>query len=232
MPDFIQRTALRGALTIPYAVYLPPGHATTRAWPLILFLHGAGESGHDGVAPTKVGIGPALRKFPDRYPAIVILPQCPAGSHWYGHVAELALHAADDVTREYNGDGDRLYLTGISMGGFGSFWLASEHSDRLAAVVPVCGGGDASMAGVLADLPMWVFHGGADNVVPVEHSQRMVEAIRAAGGRNVRYTEYPRVGHNSWDSAYAEQEMTAWLFEQRREESAGRTATGERSQQA
>ncbi len=169
MRHYIQQEVGEGRSKIPYAVYLPPGFDRIRQWPLILFLHGAGESGGDGVAPTRVGIGPALRTYPDRYPAVVVLPQCPAGGHWYGRVAELALRAADEMGRQYDIDVDRLYLTGISMGGFGSFWLASEHPDRFAAVVPICGGGDPeAMAPALAEVPVWVFHGGADRVVPVE----------------------------------------------------------------
>lgn len=200
-----------------YVVYVPRDYTAEKEWPVILFLHGAGERGSDGLKQTEVGLGRALRLFPERYPAIVVMPQCATGDRWAGRMAEMALRALDRTLEEYRIDRSRQYLTGLSMGGFGSWLIASQHPSRFAAVVPICGGGDpAAMASKLKDLPIWTFHGDADEAVPVARTREMVDAIKAAGGERIRYTEYPGVGHNSWDRAYASQELTDWLFAQKR----------------
>lgn len=217
---FINKTVTVEGATYPYVVYVPRDYAPTKKLPVILFLHGAGERGSDGLKQTQVGIGTALRMSSERYPALVVMPQCAAGERWNGKMAEFAVKALDQTVAEYNGDASRLYLTGLSLGGFGSFFIASQHPDKFAAVVPICGGvrGDdlKPVAEKLKDVPMWIFHGDADPVVPVALSRNMVEAIKAAGGAKVKYTEYPGVGHNSWDKAYSEKEMTDWLFAQKR----------------
>lgn len=186
-------------------------------WPLILFLHGAGERGTDGARQTTVGLGPALARFPWRYPAIVVMPQCPQGVQWSPPELEGALAALDTVLASARIDRDRVYLSGVSMGGFGTFALAARFPDRFAAIVPVCGWGDpATMSRPLARTPMWVFHGAEDDIVPVTYSREMVAAIRAVGNDRVCYTEYRTVRHNSWDMAYADADLPAWLFRQRR----------------
>lgn len=200
-----------------YVVYVPRDYSPEKKWPVILFLHGAGERGDDGLKQTQVGIGFALRFYSERYPAVVVMPQCPTGERWSGASAEHALKALDKTMAEYNGDPDRVYLTGLSMGGFGSWVIASEHPTRFAAVAPICGRGDPkAMAEKLKDVPIWVFHGDADQAVPVAGSREMVEAIKAAGGTKVKYTEYPGVGHNSWDPAYQDKAFAEWLFAQKR----------------
>lgn len=217
---FINKTVTMDGVTYPYVVYVPRDYAPGKKWPVILFLHGAGERGNDGLKQTQVGIGTAIRMSSERFPALVVMPQCAAGQFWSGKMAEFALKALDQTVAEYNGDPDRLYLTGLSLGGFGSFLIASQHPDKFAAVVPICGGVRGvdvkSVAEKLKDIPMWAFHGDADTVVPPARSREIVEAIKAAGGTKVKYTEYPGVGHNSWDKAYAEKEMTDWLFAQKR----------------
>jgi poly(3-hydroxybutyrate) depolymerase len=129
--------------------------------------------------------------------------------------ARLALAALDALRKEFNLDPSRLYLTGLSMGGYGTWDTIARHPKLFAAAVPVCGGGDESTAPAIKDLPIWCFHGGADKTVPPERSRNMIEALKAAGG-HTRYTEYPGVGHNSWDKAYAEPELPTWLFAQKR----------------
>ncbi len=217
---FINKTVTMDGATYPYVVYVPRDYTPSKKLPVILFLHGAGERGNDGLKQTQVGIGTALRMSSERYPALVVMPQCAAGERWNGKMAEFAVKALDQTVAEYNGDTDRLYLTGLSLGGFGSFLIASQHPDRFAAVVPICGGIRVddlkTIAEKLKDVPLWVFHGDADPVVPVARSREMVEAIKAAGGTQVKYTEYPGVGHNSWDKDYGEKELTDWLFAQKR----------------
>jgi predicted peptidase len=213
--DFQPKTLSLAGQVFPYAVRLPEGNPPEDGWPVILFLHGAAERGDDGRRQTTVGLGPVLVAKPDAFPAIVVLPQCPRGTGWIGPAADAALLALDETVEEHQGDETRLYVTGVSMGGFGSFLLASENPGHFAAMVPVCGGGDPeSMAEPLRDLPIWVFHGAADDVVSVDRSREMVDAIKAAGSTTVRYTEYRGVGHNSWDMAYNEPELPRWLLAQ------------------
>lgn len=219
------------ATTYPYQVYVPRSYEATAAWPVVLFLHGRGESGSDGLRQTQVGIGPAIRWDPERFPAIVVMPQTPTDSSWQGASARAALAALDAVERRYSTDPDRVYLTGMSLGGNGAWYVAYHHPDRFAAVVPVCGwverGGNLAVvpdaeapfervAARLAHLPVWIWHGEVDPVVPVEESRRMAAALEAAGAR-VRYTEVKGIGHDVWDPAYASPALTTWLFEQRRE---------------
>jgi predicted peptidase len=194
---------------------------------VILFLHGAGEAGSDGFKQTTVGIGPAMQKHPDRFPALVVFPQASRGYGWRGFNLAAAAAALDDVESSYDVDRDRIYVTGISMGGYGAWLIALLQPERFAAVVPVCGGldrreaanagidGYAEAAGALKEIPQWVFHGDADDIIPVEESRLMVRALREAGA-DVRYTEYAGVRHNSWDMAYAEAELMPWLLRQRR----------------
>jgi predicted peptidase len=214
---FLNRTVTHEGKSYPYVVYVPRDFTPDRKWPVVLFLHGAGERGSDGLKQSHVGLGAALRFHSERYPALAVMPQCAGGDRWSGAMAAQALAALDQTLAEFPVDADRQYLTGLSMGGYGSFLIASQHPERFAAVAAICGGGDpAAMAPKLKDLPLWVFHGDADTAVPVARSREMVEAIRAAGGTKLKYTEYPDVGHNSWDPAYADPELPKWLFAQKR----------------
>ena len=199
-----------GTRTI-YQVHEPEALNAGAPLPVILFLHGAGESGSDGVAQTTVGIGPAIRRDPARFPALVVFPQASRGYGWRAFNLSAAIAALDDVEASYAVDRARVYVTGISMGGYGTWLLALEQPERFAAAVPVCGGLDrgsavripalaaGSVEGLygraarrIAHIPQWAFHGDADDIIPVEESQVMVTALREAGAE-VRYTEYPRV---------------------------------------
>jgi predicted peptidase len=185
--------------------------------PVILFLHGAGESGSDGVLPTTVGIGPAVVREPERFPALIVFPQASRGYGWQGFNLDTAVAALDDVAKNFAIDEDRVYVTGISMGGYGAWQLASMHPERFAAAVPICGGVRGSherAAQRLARMPQWIFHGDADDIIKVSESRMMVAALRNAGAP-IRYTEYAGVRHNSWDRAYAEPELLPWLLAQR-----------------
>lgn len=213
---FLDRTLEQDGRMLKYVVYVPRDYSAERKWPVILFLHGAGERGDDGLKQSQVGIGTAIRMLPGRYPAIVVMPQCVTGARWADAMARFALAALDRTLQEFSCDPNRQYLTGLSMGGFGSWLVAAEHPDRFAAVVPICGGGDPANAAKLVNIPIWAFHGDADTAVPVARSRQMVEAIKNAGGTRIKYTEYPGVGHNSWDPAYADPALAEWLFAQKR----------------
>ncbi len=218
-------------LTFAYRVWLPAGWSRERPWPVILFLHGAGECGDDGILQTTVGLGPALLAHPERWPAVAVFPQCRPRVGWRGAMLRQAVAALDASIREFRGDVARQYLTGISMGGYGTWRLALDHPTRFAALVPVCGGLDVSAAALeylsppaephaaaamlLRATPTWLFHGAVDRVIPVEESRVMVEALRRAGG-NVRYTEFPGVGHDSWTPAYDEPALPEWMLAQTR----------------
>jgi predicted peptidase len=203
-----------------YRVFEP---SAAERLPLILFLHGAGERGTDDERPTTVGIGPAIDAHPERFPALVVFPQASRGYGWRGFNLAAAVAALDDAEERYSVDRDRVYVTGISMGGYGTWIAALQQPERFAAAVPVCGGLDRTSSTLsfpqaaqrLAPLPQWVFHGDADDIIPVQTSRAMVRALRAAGA-DVRYTEYAGVKHNSWDRAYAEPELMPWLLRQRR----------------
>lgn len=209
---------VRGSRTI-YQLYEPRDRQPPL--PVLLFLHGAGECGRDGLKQTQVGIGPAIRANSERFPALVVFPQASVGYGWRGFNLSAAGAALDDVTGTFDIDHDRVYVTGLSMGGYGAWAIALQQPERFAAVVPICGGLDSSVgfnisdaAARLAHLPHWVFHGDQDTVIPVQQSRAMVDALQAAGAA-VRYTEYEGVLHNSWDRAYAEPELMPWLLAQR-----------------
>lgn len=201
---------------------------------VILFLHGAGERGTDGIRQKETGLGPALRKHP--VDAIVVYPQLPPDAQWLGKNADVAMQSLDDAIRDFDGDPRRVYLTGMSLGGYGVWHLALAHPDRFAALVPVCGGiapaGSAESvrqsplteyaldpygftARALRDIPIWMFHGADDTVIEPGESRRMHEALLREHAKDVRYTEYEGVGHNAWTRAYAEPALWRWLFEQR-----------------
>jgi len=234
---FQDRSVTVGGKQYHFRVFAPKGRSARRKSPILLFLHGAGERGDDNTAQTRVGIGPAISRQQDTFPLVVVLPQCPRGRWWTEpDMQAQALMALDQATKEFNGDPTRTYLTGLSMGGYGSWAVISKHPNRFAALAVVCGGvrppagislpKEATAPSVGADpysataakvgkTPVWVFHGGADPVVPVSESRKMVEAIKKRGG-TVRYNEYEGVGHNSWDKAYAEPELFSWMLAQRR----------------
>ncbi|HOV75536.1 MAG TPA: dienelactone hydrolase family protein [Candidatus Hydrogenedentes bacterium] len=211
---FINRSVSVGGVDRRYVVYVPREYTPDKAWPLILFLHGAGERGDDGLLQTEVGIGHAIRLNPDRFPCLVVMPQCPKDVWWH-EVPEHIAAALEDALEAYRADPERIYLTGLSMGGFGTWIYGAAHVDTFAAFMPICGGGNPADAAKLAARPVWAFHGADDDTVPPEKSREMVEAVRRAGG-HVQYTEYPGTGHNSWDNAYGDPASIPWLLKQRK----------------
>lgn len=201
-----------------YCLYVPREYSPQKAWPLIVALHGSGERGEDGLLQTEVGIGRAIRRHADRFPCLVLMPQCAVKSDWRTAWEE----SKDEITAEisqtrkdFRVDPDRTYLTGLSMGGVGTWTYGAEHADAFAALIPICGGGNVNDARKLAQVPIWAFHGAEDSTVPPQESRQMVEAVKAAGG-NVKYTEYEKVNHNSWDRAYDDPGTIQWLLSQKR----------------
>lgn len=209
-----KRVALRYLLWLPADAAAAP----TQRWPLILFLHGRGERGDDLALVLRQGLA---RKLAQGFalPAVVAAPQCPADSDWtLQDDALLAL--LDELAATYPIDRQRVYLTGLSMGGRGAWRLAAQHPQRFAALVPICGRRPDGVrspedARPLCDLPIWVFHGAQDQVVPITESDAMVAALREYGA-NVRYTAYPDADHNSWTRAYDEPQLYDWMLNQRR----------------
>ncbi len=226
---FLLRPVEVGGQPHRFRIHVPPAYDDGRPWPAILFLHGAGERGSDSIAPTEVGIGPHLCSGHPDCPAIVLFPQCPRESHWSTPEARaIALATLDHTANEFRIDSARVALTGISMGAAGAWLLASEEPDRFASLAPVCGWLSSSVkrdyaafAKRIAHIPIWMFHGDADNIVPVEESRIMYAALQAAGA-SVRYTELKGVAHNSWDSAYGESGLLEWMIGFRRTTSTAR----------
>lgn len=200
-------------LEMEYLLALPKDYDkdTTKAWPLMVFLHGAGERGSD-INKVKVH-GPAkLVEQGKEMPFIVVSPQCPEGQ-WWSNRGETVMALVDEIAEKYRVDPKRVYLTGLSMGGFGTWSIASTYPNRFAAIVPICGGGQPYLAGNLKSIPVWAFHGGKDPVVPVAESERMVEAVKKSGG-NAKLTIYPEAQHDSWTETYNNPELYDWLLKQ------------------
>lgn len=232
--SFVARELIADGITHRYQVFVPSQQAGGEHPAVILFLHGSGERGSDGGKPTLVGLGPHIRKDPDAFPAIVVFPQAPDNTEW-SDSAGIAVAALEVATREFKGDRRRTYLTGMSMGGYGTWELALQQPGRFAALVPVCGGITApahrptlrveavvgepdpflATARRLRALPIWIFHGAKDDRVLPQQSRRMAAALASVDAVDTRHTEFPDANHNAWDPAYATPELWAWLFAQR-----------------
>ena len=226
---FLARTYTGAAgETMPYRLFIPDQAARARALPLIIYLHGGGGAGTDNLrqisggntAGTRVWTTPEMQA---RHPAFVVAPQMPGGRQWGApSLDELAPHAKlvldllAALSKEFAIDADRIYVTGQSLGGRGTWDLVSKRPDVFAAGIPVCGDGNATRIRAARDVGIWAFHGAKDPVVPVAGSRDMVAALKSVGSR-VRYTEYPEVEHDAWVRAFAERELPDWLFAQRRQ---------------
>jgi predicted peptidase len=204
-------------VSLKYLLYLPKGYGEKKdqKWPLLLFLHGAGERGSDLNLVKKHG-PPKLIDQGKELPFVVVSPQCPTSSWWPEQVDALTA-LLDEIQSKYAVDADRVYLTGLSMGGFGTWTLACRYPERFAALAPICGGGDKYLVSRLKNVPVWVFHGAKDPVVPLQSSTDMVEALKRAGG-NVQFTVYPEAQHDSWTETYNNPKLYEWFLSQRRNE--------------
>ncbi len=209
--------------TRKYGLYLPRDYDAKKTYPVVMFLHGSGERGSDGITSSQVGMGTSLLANPDDFPGIAIFPQAKQGWAANSNDAKAALAALDDVIKNYKVDKDRIALTGISMGGFGTWEIGTANADRFSAMAAVCGRGKPEMASSLKGMPVWVVCGDEDGIATVNNSRTMAKALKDAGG-NVKYTEYRAVGHNSWDRAYNDLVLLDWLLTQSRR---GRTTKGD-----
>lgn len=226
---FLDRSLTLRGTNYKYQVFVPDNWSPHKKWPIILFLHGSGERGDDGLLQTAVGLPVAVRNDRSRFPAIIVIPQLRKKSWWSDSpMDEVAIQALEAAQKEFHGDTQRTYLTGLSMGGYGTWYLAEKFSGRFAALVPICGGiirpealrsrppsttdaYEEAAKKIGSATPVWIFHGDTDDSVPVTESRNMAAAMKALSGE-VHYTEYPGVGHNSWDKAYAEPELMTWLL--------------------
>lgn len=213
---------------LPYRLLKPDGYDPKQKYPLVLLLHGSGERGDDNEKQLVHGVPEFVREENRKaYPCFLAVPQCPKSQKWADWVpgprpaqpsepSRLALELLDSLQKEFSIDTKRIYITGISMGGFGTWDLITRHPERFAAAVPICGGGDPAQMAKVANMPIWAFHGGKDTAVKPASSRDLIEALKKAGG-SPKYTEYPDVGHASWVPAYKDPELFQWLFAQKRE---------------
>lgn len=200
--------------TSPYVVFVPHDYDGKKEYPVILFLHGSGETKGGAKQPVEVGIGPAIKKHEKTFPFITVISQSEKRT-WKADSddARRALAELDATMKEYKTDPKRVYLTGLSMGGAGTWSVAAATPDRWAAIVPICGGGNPENAAKYKGVPVWSFVGDKDREQTVTGMQAMADAITKAGG-TVKHTVYPGVPHNSWDMAYAEKDLFPWLLQQ------------------
>jgi predicted peptidase len=199
------------AANLDYLAYAPKGYTETKEkWPLILFLHGAGERGNDLNMLKRAG--PPMLVGRIAMPFVVVSPQCPHNRWWPEKQFLKSLETLiDQLINDYSIDPDRIYLTGLSMGGYGTWSLAAHCPKKFAAIAPICGGGKPKTAKRILKIPTWVFHGARDQVVPIDGSQKMVDALKAIGS-NVKFTVYPRAGHDSWTATYRNPELYKWFL--------------------
>lgn len=198
---------------IRFWLYTPANLGEKEKLPLLIFLHGAGERGDD-LDKVKVHGPPKIVEGKADFPFVVISPQCPSGRWWNTkQIVSLIEQAAADPKLKV--DADQIHLTGLSMGGFGSWGVAAEIPGKLATVTPICGGGDVKTAGKIKSLPIWVVHGDKDGAVPLKRSEEMVAALRAEGGSPI-FTVYAGVGHDSWTQTYSSQLLYDWMLAHKR----------------
>jgi len=238
---FLDRSITFKGETSHYQVYVPADYTTAKLWPVIVYLHGDGRQGNDGLRPTMSGLADSIRQNRSLFPAIAIFPQAKIATRWlFPEMEELVIAELDRTITEFHGDPYRIYMTGFSMGATGAYRIAFRWPDKFAAVVAIAGRVEprstlapevlaidrranpfvaepdpfASLALRIKDIPMWIFHGDKDETVPVEQSRRLVAALKKAGA-DVRYTEYPGADHvGGVQKAFAETDMVKWLFKQ------------------
>jgi predicted peptidase len=218
--------------TLPYRLMKPDNYDPAKKYPLVIFLHGAGERGTDNEKQLIHGVPQfASKENREKYPCFLIAPQCPDGAKWVevdwsadshtmpakmSEPMRLTVGIIEMTIKQFSIDPKRVYLTGLSMGGYGTWDLIARRPDLFAAAVPICGGGDEKTAEKMKSIPVWSFHGAKDGAVKVSRSRNMIAALEKVGAKP-KYTEYPDIGHDSWNPAYKDAEMFEWLFAQRKE---------------
>ena len=232
---FLKQSFIQNGDTLPYRILMPENYDPKKKYPLVIFLHGSGERGNDNEIQLVHGAALFLRdSIRKKYPAIVVFPQCPATSYWsnvnivtdsitgkrkFEFIAKskptvamnLLLNFMDDLKAKYSIHKKKMYIAGLSMGGMGTFELVNRKPNLFAAAMPICGGANPATANKLVKTKWWIFHGEKDDVVNPQYSKDMATAILNAGG-SVKLTLYPEANHNSWDSAFAENDFLQWLF--------------------
>lgn len=201
-------------IRLNYLLHLPKDYdaSSSQSWPLILFLHGAGEIG-ENIEALRVQALPRVIEKREDFPAIVVSPQCPTDSTWHNEFTSLD-ELIQGMLETYRIDEDRIYLTGLSMGGFAAWDYMVVHPDLFAAVIPICGGtAYPNYLYTVKDVPVWAFHGAKDDIVPLEESEIAVEALRSFGG-DVKFTIYPEAGHDAWTATYNNPGVFEWLLRQ------------------
>lgn len=213
--SYTLKTEITKVVSLKYQFFLPEGYAENKRkrWPLMLFLHGAGERGSDIKKVKKHG-PPKLVGRQKAFPFVLVSPQCPENSWWK---PDELMALLDEIVATHRINEDRIYVTGLSMGGYGTWALAGENASRFAAIAPICGGGMRQHARRIAQqkLPTWVFHGALDMTVPLEESDRMVGMIKRMEGP-VKFTIYPKAQHDSWTETYNNPELYTWFLKHRR----------------
>ena len=216
---------------LPYRLMKPKDYDANKKYPLVIFMHGAGERGTDNLVQLVHGMNDFSKdENREKYPCFVLAPQCAVGKRWVevewtsdsheqlekpSDAMGLTLELLPKLQQEFSIDDKRLYVTGLSMGGYGAWEMIQRFPDKFAAAAPVCGGGDEHFAAKLTHIPIWAFHGDKDTVVKPSRSRKMIAAIKQAGGKPL-YTEYPGVAHNSWVNAYSDPKLLEWMFAQKR----------------
>jgi predicted peptidase len=221
--QFVQRQVTVAGGAHDFAIYVPPGYDASRRWPCIVFLHGSGECGADGLKPTQVGLGPALLAHPERWPFVVVFPQKPQEDEEWEENEQLVLDALGQTSREFSIDPGRVTLAGMSQGGHGTWYIGARHSGLFCCLVPVCAyGQERTIADRVVHLPVWAFHGLKDDIVSPEYTRRIVESIRAErrshglDPEGARMTLYPDANHGAWEPAFAEPDLPRWILAQKR----------------
>ena len=221
------------AASLNYRIHLPENMDQEKQYPLVLFFHGAGQRGNDNNKQLECSVKDILAYSKNsNTPVIIVAPQCPTGEQWvntpWGADAHtmpekpstsmaLTIGLLQKLQETLPVDASRIYVTGLSMGGFGTWDIVQRMPETFAAAMPVCGGGDAAIANAIRNVPIWVFHGGSDTVVKAKRSWDMVAALKKVGGK-VTYTEYKGVRHGAWGRAYTDKEALKWLFDQKKSE--------------
>jgi predicted peptidase len=230
-PEAVEWTAESGVV-VRYRWSAPAEPEPERKFPLVIFLHGAGERGNDNEAQLRHGVGDILKWSAEAgEPCFLIAPQCPAGKWWAEvNLQTMGLEAPgaknerlealvtliDELAAKHPIDPARIYLTGLSMGGYGTWDLLARHPAKFAAAAPICGGGNPEAAESFKSVPLWAFHGAKDEVVPVLRSREMIDALEAAGAKP-KFTVYPDAGHDSWTATYRDPAVLRWMFDQKKE---------------
>ena len=201
---------IKETIKLNFLLHLPENYEANKEekYPLMVFLHGAGERGDD-LSKVKIHGPPKLAKKGKDFPFILVSPQCPKNEWW---TEQPVLELIDDLEKKYRVDSDRIYLTGLSMGGYGTWYFCTQAPDRFAAVAPICGGGVPYKMRWIKSLPVWAFHGAKDTGVPLDESARLIEALKKQGNKTAKLTVYPEAGHDSWTATYDNPELYTWLL--------------------